>query len=117
MNKGDVLEVLKKVSDPELPVSVVDLGIVSEDDITVEKNKVTVVFTPTSSMCPMGGIIGVIIKKVLEDRLGVDVEVKVKPGTHINEEAINEMLNNKAKYNQIVKRLEESGMIERCVMD
>ncbi len=117
MDKNDVIEVLRKINDPEFPVSVVDMGIVGEDDITVEEGKVSVTFTPTSSMCPMGGVIGVIIKNVLEDKLGVDVEVKVRPGTHINEEAINDMLSNKARYNQVVKQLKESGMLERCFVD
>ncbi|MEM3587543.1 MAG: iron-sulfur cluster assembly protein [Candidatus Jordarchaeaceae archaeon] len=111
MNKQQILDVLKDVQDPEMPASILDLGMVNEDDITiVSDNKVKVTFKPTSAMCPMGSIIGVLIKKKLKDALGIDAEVRVRPGTHMNEEMVNDMINNKAKYDQIVKRLEDAGI-------
>ncbi|MHA1606208.1 MAG: iron-sulfur cluster assembly protein [Candidatus Freyarchaeota archaeon] len=114
VDKEEVMRILKKLNDPEYPMSIVDMGIVTEDDVSIEEDKVTITFTPTSPVCPMGSIIGVIIKKVLEDKLGVRAEVKVRPGSHINEELINNMLNDKAKYDQVVKQLEQSGLLERC---
>ena len=111
MNKEEILEVLKEVQDPEIPVSILELDMVSEDDITIESdNKVKVTFKPTSAMCPMGSVIGVLIKKKLKDKLGVDAEVRVRPGTHMNEEMVNDIINNKEKYEQIVKRLEDAGI-------
>ena len=111
MNKEEILEVLKEVQDPEMPVSILELDMVNEDDITIESdNKVKVTFKPTSAMCPMGSVIGVLIKKKLKDKLGVDAEVRVRPGTHMNEEMVNDIINNKEKYVQIVKRLEDAGI-------
>ncbi|MHA1579007.1 MAG: metal-sulfur cluster assembly factor [Candidatus Freyarchaeota archaeon] len=111
MNKEEILEVLKEVQDPEMPVSILELDMVSEDDITIESdNKLKVTFKPTSAMCPMGSVIGVLIKKKLKDKLGVDAEVRVRPGTHMNEEMVNDIINNKEKYEQIVKRLEDAGI-------
>lgn len=111
MNKEEILEVLKEVQDPEIPVSILELDMVNEDDITIESdNKVKVTFKPTSAMCPMGSVIGVLIKKKLKDKLGVDAEVRVRPGTHMNEEMVNDIINNKEKYEQIVKRLEDAGI-------
>ncbi|WXG40417.1 MAG: iron-sulfur cluster assembly protein [Candidatus Freyarchaeum deiterrae] len=111
MNKQQVLDVLKDVQDPEMPESILDLDMVNENDITiVSDKKVQVTFKPTSEMCPMGSIIGVLIKKKLKDKLGVDAEVKVRPGTHMNEEMVNDIINSKAKYDQVVKRLEDAGM-------
>jgi len=111
LNKEEILEVLKEVQDPEMPVSILELDMVSEDDITIESdNKVKVTFKPTSAMCPMGSVIGVLIKKKLKDKLGVDAEVRVRPGTHMNEEMVNDIINNKEKYEQIVKRLEDAGI-------
>ncbi|MHA1208635.1 MAG: metal-sulfur cluster assembly factor [Candidatus Freyarchaeota archaeon] len=111
MNKEEILEVLKEVQDPEMPVSILELDMVNEDDITIESdNKVKVTFKPTSAMCPMGSVIGVLIKKKLKDKLGVDAEVMVRPGTHMNEEMVNDIINNKEKYEQIVKRLEDAGI-------
>lgn len=111
MNKQQVLDVLKDVQDPEMPESILDLDMVNENDITiVSDKKVQVTFKPTSEMCPMGSIIGVLIKKKLKDKLGVDAEVKVRTGTHMNEEMVNDIINSKAKYDQVVKRLEDAGM-------
>ncbi len=111
LNKEEILEVLKEVQDPEIPVSILELDMVGEDDITIESdNKVKVTFKPTSAMCPMGSVIGVLIKKKLKDKLGVDAEVRVRPGTHMNEEMVNDIINNKEKYEQIVKRLEDAGI-------
>jgi ATP-binding protein involved in chromosome partitioning len=111
LNKQQILDVLKDVQDPEMPTSILELDMVNEDDITiVSDNKVKLTFKPTSEMCPMGSIIGVLIKKKLKDALGVDAEVKVRPGTHMNEEMVNDIINSKAKYEQIVKRLEDAGI-------
>ncbi len=111
MDKQKVLEVLKEVQDPEMPMSILELDMVNEDDITIESDKkITVTFKPTSAMCPMGSVIGVLIKKKLKDALGVDAEVKVRPGTHMNEEMVNDIINRKEKYEQVLKRLQEAGL-------
>jgi ATP-binding protein involved in chromosome partitioning len=111
LNKQQILDVLKDVQDPEMPESILDLDMVNENDITiVSDKKVTVTFKPTSEVCPMGSVIGVLIKKKLKDTLGVDAEVKVRPGTHMNEDMVNDIINSKAKYDQVVKRLEDAGI-------
>jgi len=111
LNKQQILDVLKDVQDPEMPSSILELDMVNEDDITIlSDKKVNVTFKPTSEFCPMGSVIGVLIKKKLKDALGVDAEVKVRPGTHVNEEMVNDIINSKAKYEQVVKRLEDAGI-------
>lgn len=111
MEKKEILEVLKEVQDPEMPVSILELDMVNEDDITIESDKkVKITFKPTSAMCPMGSVLGVLIKKKLKDALGVDAEVKVRPGAHMNEELVNSIINSKERYDEIVKRLEDAGL-------
>ncbi len=111
MEKKEILEVLKDVQDPEMPVSILELDMVNEDDITIESDsKVKVTFKPTSTMCPMGSVIGVLIKKKLKDTLGVNAVVEVRPGTHMNEEMVNDIINSKERYEQVVKRLEDAGL-------
>jgi len=112
----DVLKVLERVNDPEYPVSVVQLKIVTENDIAVLQDKVVVEFTPTVPYCPMGGAIGVVIKYALEKELGLPVEVKVKPGTHIQEVSLNEMLSDPEKYQKTVERFLESGLLDQCIV-
>ncbi|MEM3045064.1 MAG: iron-sulfur cluster assembly protein [Candidatus Bathyarchaeia archaeon] len=115
MDKDSVMEVLGKVYDPEYPLSVTELKIVERDDIEISDEGVTVHFKPTTPFCPMGGIIGVLIKYALEKALRTPVKVKVKGGSHVQEEAFNEMLNQEDRYREILKKLEDSGILKSCV--
>ena len=55
-NSDDLMEVLQSVEDPELKMSIVDLGLIYKIDIQDEKN-VTVDMTLTSPGCPVGPLI------------------------------------------------------------
>jgi ring-1,2-phenylacetyl-CoA epoxidase subunit PaaD len=60
----EVWEILKTVTDPEIPVlSVIDLGIVRE--VHVENENVEVIITPTYSGCPAMDFIGMNVRKTL----------------------------------------------------
>lgn len=117
LDKKEVLKVLKNVYDPEYPVSIIELGIVKEEDITINGDKIIIQFTPTSPLCPMGGIIGIVIKYALEKKFGkdVEVEVKVKPGTHAEENLLNNLLQDRKKFEESVNRLKESGLLDNCI--
>lgn len=115
MDKSDVLQVLQKVNDPEHPISIVDLKIVTEDDINILPDKVEVEFSPTVPFCPMGGAIGVIIKYALEKEFNISVSVKVKSGTHVQEKALNETLGDPAKYEEAREKFIEAGLMDQCI--
>ncbi len=70
-----VREVLKEVYDPEIPLSVVDLGLV--DEIKVEGGKVEVKMLFTAPGCPMMGYILGKVKQAVEAIPGVE-EAKVE---------------------------------------
>jgi FeS assembly SUF system protein len=53
MTRDSVISALKKVYDPEIPVNILDLGLVY--DIDVAGGKVGVKMTMTSPTCPMAG--------------------------------------------------------------
>ena len=110
-----ILEILKRVYDPEVPMSIVDLKVVTEEDVKIDADKITVEFSPTTPFCPLGGAIGVVIKYALEKELGRPVEVKVKPGTHIQEEYLNETLSDESKYREALKRFSDAGLLSHCV--
>jgi len=115
LDKRQVLKALEKVYDPEHPISVLDLKIVTNDDIEILPNGVRVEFSPTTPFCPMGGAIGVVIKYALEKDLGIPVDVRVKPGTHVQEKALNETLSDPAKYETARKRFQELGLMDQCI--
>ncbi len=68
--KEEVLEVLKEVSDPEIGVNVVDLGLVYDVSIDQE-GQVTVQMTLTAPGCPMHDTIARTAEMAVETLDGV----------------------------------------------
>jgi FeS assembly SUF system protein len=54
LQREQVIDALRMVFDPEIPINVVDLGLVYGVDIT-DDSKVTVRMTMTAPQCPMSG--------------------------------------------------------------
>jgi metal-sulfur cluster biosynthetic enzyme len=55
VEKAQVFDALKEVYDPEIPVDVVNLGLVYE--VSVDRDNVAVKMTTTASGCPVGNYI------------------------------------------------------------
>ncbi len=55
INEAEVLDALRECYDPEIPVNVVDLGLIYNVDIHDETGIVDVKMTLTSMGCPMAG--------------------------------------------------------------
>jgi metal-sulfur cluster biosynthetic enzyme len=69
--KEEVYEVLQTCYDPEIPVNIVDLGLVY--DVQVEGNKVAVKMTLTAPGCGMGGMIASQARqKILDNVDGIE---------------------------------------------
>jgi len=74
----DIMERLKAVEDPELRLSIVDLGLVYGAEYVPEESRVDVTITLTSPGCPLGGMIQGQAYAALKDLPGVnDVDVKI----------------------------------------
>ncbi len=74
------MERLKKVPDPELGISIVDLGLVY--DVKIDKGNVRVIMTLTTMGCPLFELIERPIKEELKKMKGVkniDVELTFEP--------------------------------------
>ncbi len=76
VSREEVLDVLKNVEDPELALSIIDLGLVYRVD--VKDNAIEVDFTLTYPGCPAEDIIRKDIVETLHDAFGL---VDVKPTT------------------------------------
>lgn len=110
----EVFEALEPVQDPEHPISITDerMGIVKKDYIKVEDNQIRVEFKPTVPYCPMGGLIGVLIRNRLEEVYpDMEIKVRVLPGSHSQETAVNEMVSNDEKYENVLGQMKSKGMI------
>jgi metal-sulfur cluster biosynthetic enzyme len=69
VNEELMREALKDVFDPELRMSIMELGLVY--DVSIEDGKVHVTYTLTSPGCPLGPVIDGQIQDVLMDLPGV----------------------------------------------
>ncbi|MGB3007278.1 MAG: metal-sulfur cluster assembly factor [Chitinophagaceae bacterium] len=76
------LAALQNVIDPEIGISVVDLGLIYQVDFDEEKKKVFVTMTLTTQFCPMGESITGAVKRALEHTFSDDeiiVELTFNP--------------------------------------
>jgi ring-1,2-phenylacetyl-CoA epoxidase subunit PaaD len=70
VNKGAIMSALAAVDDPELPISIVQLGIVKEVDID-DQGQVHVIVTPTFCGCPALAVIEQRIREAVSSIAGV----------------------------------------------
>lgn len=70
-SKGECLEALQKVIDPEIGINIVDVGLIYRIEPSEDGSKVEVDFTLTSPGCPLGDYITQEIVRVLQEDLGV----------------------------------------------
>ncbi|MBN1668981.1 MAG: metal-sulfur cluster assembly factor [Anaerolineales bacterium] len=63
MTEAQIRQALQQVIDPEIGISIVDLGLIYQ--ITIEPEQVTIRLTMTSPACPLHGVITRDIDRVL----------------------------------------------------
>ncbi|MBI1869495.1 metal-sulfur cluster assembly factor [Candidatus Gottesmanbacteria bacterium] len=75
-SKQDIESVLKSIPDPELGISIYDLGLIYE--VKIEKGNVNILMTLTTMGCPLFSLIADPIKKQVSKLSGVkSVEVEL----------------------------------------
>ncbi len=80
VTEEDVMEVLKKYYDPEIPINIVDLGLVYE--VNVEGNLAHIKMTLTTPGCPMYAMILDNVRQKVESINGIktaEVELAWEP--------------------------------------
>ena len=80
VEKEEIYDALKRVYDPEIPVDVVNLGLVY--DVSIDDDRIAVKMTTTASGCPVGNYIAAQAKQAiarLEGVKEVDVELVYDP--------------------------------------
>lgn len=118
----DALEVfdhVRDIKDPEHPYSLEQLNVVSEESIAVDdkRSHVMVVFTPTVQHCSMATVIGLCLRvqllRCLPPRFKVDI--KVAPGSHASEDAVNKQLNDKERIAAALENPNLFELVEDCL--
>lgn len=89
VTKEEVLNELKKIIDPEVGMDIVEMGLVK--DLKVEKDEVSLTFTPSSPFCPLGVQLAFAIKEKLKNMKGIK-KVNIKVEGHVQQDMINKML-------------------------
>ena len=77
-NKEEVLEAIQPVTDPEMNVSIIDLGLIYDVVADEEASKLCIKMTLTSPMCPVGPqIMGAVHSTVLQMENVEEVEIEL----------------------------------------
>ena len=117
---GEVFEILRRLRDPEHPLTLEQLNVVSRELIEVDdaRNRVVVQFTPTVPHCSMATLIGLCIRvkllRSLPTRFKVDIQVT--PGTHASEAAVNKQLNDKERVAAALENDNLLGVVNKCLL-
>ncbi|XP_063724084.1 cytosolic iron-sulfur assembly component 2B-like [Symsagittifera roscoffensis] len=108
----EIFDLIRSITDPEHPLSLEELNVVCEDNVSVDDDRSTVdvLFTPTIPHCTQATLIGLAIRvrlfRALPSRF--KVTVKITPGTHDQEYAINKQLGDKER---VAAALENSNLL------
>lgn len=109
----EVFDLIRNINDPEHPLTLEQLNVVDVENIMVEneRNSVEVLFTPTIPHCSLATLIGLAIRVQLIRSLPsrFKVHVKIAPGTHVSEQAINKQLADKER---VAAAMENSTLLE-----
>jgi len=77
-NKEEVLEAIKPVVDPEMNISIVDLGLIYDVEADEDESKLNIKMTLTSPMCPVGPqIMGAVHSTALQMDSVEEVEIQL----------------------------------------
>ncbi|KAL6652111.1 hypothetical protein ACP70R_011036 [Stipagrostis hirtigluma subsp. patula] len=107
------------IKDPEHPYSLEQLNVVTEDSIEIndELSHVRVTFTPTVEHCSMATVIGLCLRVKLVRSLPprYKVDIRVAPGSHATEAAVNKQLNDKERVAAALENPNLLDMVEECL--
>lgn len=130
----EVFDIIRNIQDPEHPLTLEQLNVVRMDMVDVVDLSVTndavamdgrqrkfstvhVQFCPTIPHCSMATLIGLSISVKLLRSLPprFKVSIKIEPGTHVSEHAINKQLADKERVRAALENDHLLGVVNRCI--
>jgi metal-sulfur cluster biosynthetic enzyme len=109
IDEQEIYDLIATMSDPEHPITLGSLAVVSLPDISIRPTipsrpsstlqTVTVLVTPTIQHCSLATVIGLGVRVRLEESLPprFRVDVKIKEGTHSTADEVNKQLADKER--------------------
>ncbi|KNZ51643.1 uncharacterized protein VP01_3878g1 [Puccinia sorghi] len=127
IDSQEIFDLVRSITDPEHPLTLEALSVVSPDQISVsypthdpdrtDSPHVLVRFTPTIPHCSMATLIGLTLRvrllRSLPDRFKVDI--KIKEGTHQSENSVNKQLNDKERVAAALENNHLLGVVQQCL--
>jgi len=117
IDEQEVFDLIRHISDPEHPLTLEQLRVVSAEQVELSTSSIMVEFTPTVPHCGMSTIIGLCIRvrlmRSLPPRFKVDM--RVKPGSHQSENAVNKQLNDKERVAAALENPALVEVVEKCL--
>ncbi|GAB9473397.1 hypothetical protein Gpo141_00010548 [Globisporangium polare] len=115
----EVFEILRHINDPEHPLTLEQLKVMSLENIHIDnaKSAVTVFFTPTIPHCSMATLIGLCLRVKLLRSLPArfKVDILITPGTHSSEAAVNKQLNDKERVAAALENSHLLHVVNKCI--
>ena len=115
----EVFECIRHLNDPEHPLTLEQLNVVTVDNIFVNDADSTLLvqFTPTIPHCSMATLIGLCIRVKLLRSLPqrFKVVVRITPGAHNSEEAVNKQLNDKERVCAALENAHLLDVVHKCI--
>ncbi|KAI1941818.1 hypothetical protein LOZ66_001299 [Ophidiomyces ophidiicola] len=127
IDEQEIYDLISTISDPEHPISLGELAVVSLPDISITSalpenpasplRKVTVLVTPTITHCSLATVIGLGIRVRLERSLPprFRLDVRIKEGTYNAVEEANKQLGDKERVAAAAENASLMNMIEKML--
>lgn len=117
----EVFDLLRSITDPEHPLTLEQLAVVSPSQIHVSNKqggeRILIEFTPTIPHCSMATLIGLTLRVRLLRSLPpkYKVDIRIKEGMHQSENAVNKQLNDKERVQAALENAHLLGVVEGCL--
>lgn len=115
----EVFDLIRDIKDPEHPLTLEELNVVSEENVIVDSNAAVVKFSPTVTHCSLATLIGLAIQVKLLRCLppGIKVDVRIAEGTHSTEEAVNKQLGDKERVAAALENPQLLRVVNQCIVN
>lgn len=127
IDEQEIYDLISTISDPEHPLSLGSLAVVSLPDISLKPTlpsrpqsrlqTVTVLVTPTITHCSLATVIGLGVRVRLEQSLPprFRVDVRIKEGTHSTAEEVNKQLADKERVAAAMENGTLMGVLKKML--
>lgn len=117
-----VYDLISCIRDPERPETLEELNVISEEGVTVKKLAsgqplVHIEFVPTVPHCSLASIIGLTMRKKLDNCLPykIKVDIVIKEGTHDTADEINKQINDKERISAAMENPNLQKLVNECI--